>query len=534
MKKILALVLALCLVLAAVPAFGLELLSGADIYPMDKKDVTITWYAQDGLNPHEKYADWTESPFHTNISDQIGINIEWVIPTTGADANTFTNTLLADPSSLPNIMVVYWAGQASQYLDDELIWDLTDYIQEYAPAYYAFLQTNPAYDKAMKTDEGKYYAFGFFREDGGWNDSYLGPVIRKDWLEECELEVPTTISEFENVIRVFNQKYGAKFSFPMNRFRNNGLAGAFGAYGTCQGSWSWFVEDGKVGLGQVQPEFRNYLKWLNMLWDENLMDQDVLTMDDTSIKGKVHNDQVGISVTSMGQMNNWNKELEKAGKEAVWIGIPYPTADDGSLSSVMGGFGIGKYTGVITKTADEETMKLCLRMLDYAYTQEGFLYYNYGNEGVSWVMGENGMPQFTDLVNNDPDTDPMRKYNGMTLGGAGIQATNLLYLKNSPDAIAANDTWFYNFEDEAKNLAVTGGWRWPVGVTFTVDESDLLAIYGNSIETYVCESFTAFLTGTMDIEDDATWEKYLKDAETYNLSKILKIRQDCLDRYLGR
>lgn len=336
------------------------------------------------------------------------------------------------------------------------------------------------------------------------------------------------------MIRVFNEKYGAKFSFAMSRFQFNGLAGAFGAYGTTNAGWSWFVKDGKVGLGQVQPEFRSYLSWLNMLWDEGLMDQDVLTLDDTSIKAKIHNDQCGISVTSMGQMNNWNNERKSNGQEPVWIGIPYPKADDGSLSSVMGGFGIGNYTGVITKTADEETMKLCLQMLDYAYTQEGFLYWNYGNEGVSWNYGEDGVPAFTELVTGDPDTEPMRKYNGMTYGGTGIQATNLLYLKNAPAAIEANNTWFYNFEDEEQNLAVTGGWRWPVGVTFTVDEMDLINIYGGSIGTYVTESFTAFMTGTMDIDDDATWEKYLKDAETYNLSKILKIRQDCYDRYLAR
>jgi putative aldouronate transport system substrate-binding protein len=271
-----------------------------------------------------------------------------------------------------------------------------------------------------------------------------------------------------------------------------------------------------------------------MLWDEGLMDQDVITLDDTSIKGKVHNDQIGISVTSMGQMNNWNNERIAKGQEAVWVGCPYPKADDGSLSSVTGGFGIGHYTGVITKTADEETMKLCLQMLDYAYTQEGFLYWNYGTEGVSWVWGEDGIPKFTDLVNNDPDTDPMRKYNAMTFGGTGIQATNLLYLKNAPAAIEANNIWFYNFEDEEKNLAVTGGWRWPVGVTFTVDEMDMINIYGGSLNTFVSECFQAFLTGAMDIDDDATWEKYLKDAETYNLSKILKIRQDCYDRYLAR
>ena len=177
MKKILALVLSLCLVLAACPAFAVELLSGADTYPLNS-DKTITWYSQDSHNIHTDFADWHDSPFHVNLSKQVGVNIEWVLPTTGTDGATFTNTLMADPSTLPNIMEAYFMGSAQQYLDDEVIWDLTPYIQEYAPAYYAFLQSNPAYDKAMKTDDGRYYAFGFFREDGGWNDSYQGPVVR--------------------------------------------------------------------------------------------------------------------------------------------------------------------------------------------------------------------------------------------------------------------------------------------------------------------------------------------------------------------
>ncbi len=75
MKKLLVAVLVLCLALSMVPAFALELLSGADTYPIDT-DKTITWYAQGGLNPHEKFADWKESPFHTGLIRETGINIE--------------------------------------------------------------------------------------------------------------------------------------------------------------------------------------------------------------------------------------------------------------------------------------------------------------------------------------------------------------------------------------------------------------------------------------------------------------------------
>ena len=285
----------------------------------------------------------------------------------------------------------------------------------------------------------------------------------------------------------------------------------------------------------AQPEWREFMKWMNGLWDSGLLDQDILTLDDTSIKAKIHNDQCGISLTSMGQLNNWNKERVADGKEAVWIGIPYPTGDDGTLSSVFGGFGIGSQTAVITKSADEETMKLCLQMLDYAYTQEGFLFWNYGVEGESWVMGDDGVPKFTDLVNNDPDTDPMIKYNGATWGSSSIQATNLLYLKNSQTAIDANDTWFYIYPDDVeKNLAVTGGWKWPNGTTFTVDEADELDLIAGGISTYASENFASFLTGSLDIEDDAAWNTYLEGFNTHNLPRVLEIRQDCYDRYLAR
>ena len=509
--------------------------AGSIAYPLNS-DKKVRWYAQDNIVPHEKFADASESPFHIGLAEKLGVDIEWMFPTTGSDGTTFTTTLLADPTNLPDIMNVYWMNNANQYIEDGIIWDLTDYIQEYAPDYYAWLQTDPAYDRAMKTDDGRYYAFGFFREDGGWNDSYQGPVVREDWLKECGLEIPETVSEFETVIRVFHEKYGATFNSSYSvRYKAQGIAGAFGAYGNADAGNGWYVKDGVVGLGQSEKEWRDYMIWQNKLWKDGLIDQDILTEDDTTIKDKIHNDKCGISITSMGQMNIWNSEREADGKEAVWIGIPYPKSDSGELSSIFGGPGIGTHTAVITTAADEETMKLCLQMLNYSYTKEGSLYWNYGTEGVSWEYDDQGVPAFTSLVTDDKDTDPMTKYNGLSWVAPGIQATNLLYLKNSEAAIEANNTWYYVYpDDEEKNLAVTSGWKWPIGVTFTTEEADELDEIAQNIPTFVEEKYAEFLTGSKDINDDAVWEKYLADLETYHLSRVLEIRQACYDRYVER
>ena len=526
-RKLMALVLCIVLVLAATPAFALELLSAGDTYPIDT-DKTLNVYFQDGMDPHETYKDWTESPFHTNLIKQTGININWMFPTAGSDAATYTNMLLADPTNLPHIMKVYFMDSAQDYLDRGIIWDLTPYLEEYAPAYYAFLKSNEAYDKALKTDAGQYYCFGFFREDGGWNDTYLGPVVRTDWLEECGLDYPTTISEFENVIRTFYETYGAKFTFAWSRFKTTGLSGAFGAYGASD--MQFFVKDGEVGLAQKEEEWRNYMSWLNMMWEEGLLDQDSLTETDTTIKTKVHDGKIGISITSMGQMNNWNLEEANAGNVGTWVGSVYPTGDDGTLSMVFGGPGIGTNTIVVTKTADEETMKLCLQLLDYAYTQEGFYFWNFGVQGESWDFDENGKPAYLPeiLEENKGVTDFTVKYGGTTWSGCDIQATQLLYMKNSTAAVEANDTWFYN------NIDVTSNWIWPIGASFTVAESDELSTIKSPISTYITESFANFISGAIDIDDDAAWENYLSTLESMNVDRMLEIYQGCYERYLER
>ena len=545
MKKWLALVLTLCLVLTAVSAFATaDLLSREGVYPLNS-DKTITWYSQDSHNVHSDFSDWHESPFHVNLSKQVGVNIEWVLPTTGADGGVFTNTLLSDAGTnigaLPNIMEAYFMNNANQYLDDEVIWDLTPYLEEYAPAYWAWLHSNPAYDKAMKTDDGRYYAFGFFREDGGWNDSYQGPVVRKDWLEECGLEIPKTISEFENVIRVFKEKYNAVFTSAFSpRFYQMGLSGAFGAYGNVNSGYLYEIRDGKVILAQATDEYRDWLRWFSRIFKENLVDTDLQTVDDTNVQQKVETGLSGIAITSMGQMNLWNIHMEAAGNGRPWIGIPYPTNDNGEIYSIFGGSGIGSITGVITKSADEETMKLCLQVLDYAYSKEGFLFWNYGIEGESWQMSETtGLPAWTDLVAKDTSNDPMTKYNGATWSGSCIQATNLLYLKNSQASIDANDAWYYlgmgrDTDQLDKILEVTSGHKWPTGVTFTTEESDELDLYNASLGTYVVEQCTSFLLGNKDVNDDALWNEYISGLNQYHLDRVLELRQNCYDRYLAR
>lgn len=494
-------------------------------YPIET-DKTLTWFVTHGPVLNTAYGSWEESPFHSGLNEMVGVDIEWQFPTAGTDTTQAFNLLMAS-ATLPDMIFGPVNKEADRYIDEGVVLDLTPYLEEHAPAYWEWIHELDAREKAVKTDSGKYFGFGFFREDGGWNDTYLGPVVRQDWLDEQGLEQPKTISEFENVIKVFHEEYNVPFSFSWGaRFNNIGLAGAFGAHGGTV--FQMYVDEDQVKLAQAQPEWRDYITKLNEWYNNGWIDQDVFTNDDTIMRTKAQNGEMGISFTSMGQVSNWESDAGSADTGAQWIGLQYPTSDDGELSSVFGGYGIDpNNVSFVSQDIDEDKIELALRVMDYAYTEEGLLYWNYGKEGVSWEYNDDGDVEYLPLVTEDPDglNDAISKYGGSTWNGPNIQATRMLYLKNTETAIAANDTWFYENEEE------TYMDKLPPGVSFTADESDEIADLEAAIQTHISESAAAFVTGERSLDD---FDAFLSELESMNYTRLEELYTQAYTRYTQR
>lgn len=495
-------------------------------YPMNAQDTTLTWYVGAGMPLNTSYATAEESPFHSGLEKKLGVKINWQYPSTGANGEQAFNLMLAS-DNLPDILFYSIANDAQRYIDENVIRDLSSHIKEWSPSYYAYLQKNTVYDKAMKTDSGQYCGYGFFREDGGWNDTYEGLVIREDWLSALNLSAPKTISEMETVMRAFKKNYGAVFTSPSSRLPVQvSIGGAFGAYGTVSASY-YIDQNKKIQLAQAQPEWQKYITKLHEWWQEGLIDQDLLTNDDTACQTKALNGLTGLAYTSMGHLSNWEKDAQKSGNGAKWVGIQYPTGDDGTLSAVKGGYGIGNVIAAITTSCPDSKLELAMRALDYAYTAEGSLYWNFGEEGVSWEYNSDHQVEYTDLVKNDKDglNNAVSKYSGSVSNGPCIQLTRMLQLKNTATAIEANNTWYYPNKDAASK------WTIPIGVTFTTEESNQLDEYQSAIATYVSEEASKFITGD---EPLSNFNSFVSNLNNMGLPQVLKIYQAAYDRYLAR
>ena len=531
-KSLCAVIIVVCVVMLVIPGckrskreMGEPIVFNG--YPMDAPGWTINWFAAEGYIPNAVYASAEQSPFHQWLQEMLGVKIAWQFSIRGTPSAQAINLVLAS-FEFPDIIYGNIMSGAESYILEGVFRDLTPYMEKWSPAYWKLLQSNPAYDRAMKTDSGKYYGYGFFREDGGWNDTFLGPVVNKTWLDECGLPLPVTISDWDKTIRTFKERYGATLSFAWSRVSGGSpfIAGAFGAHAFAD--YKLYIDENhKVQLANIQSEYRTQLEQFALWWKDGLIDQNFLSVNDTIARSNAMNKRMGISFTSMGQLSNWVQDARGQNNGAQWVGLAYPTGDDGTLVTVPGGLGIGHNAAVITTAVPDEMLELVMRALDYAYTEEGNLFWNYGKRGVSWDFDADGKPAYLPLVTEDPNglNDAIDKYGGSTWSGNCIQATALLHMKNTPQAIEANNLWFY------PNEAITWSNKLPPGLTLTVKETTRVGELQGSISTYVDEMSIRFITGRTNFNE---WDSYVSRVNSMGVSELIRIYQAAYDRYLAR
>jgi putative aldouronate transport system substrate-binding protein len=497
-------------------------------YPMDAEDVNVTFWLWGGPQLHASVSNWQDSPFHSGLNEQVGVNIEWMFPPAGAADESQEFNLIIASGNFPDIM---FSGlimrDAERLIDEGVFRDLTPYMERYAPNYFAFLQEDPVRDRAFKTDSGRYFGFGFFREDGGWNDTYTGPLVRQDWLDELGLPAPVTISDWDRTLRAFNSEFGATFISSWNRFGYTGnIAGAFGAFGGVQ--YRRFIDrnDGQVKLAQVLPEWRYYAQQMSTWWNDGLIDQDIMSADDAMVRSKVLNNESGLAFSSMGQLSGWVNDAIAENTGSNWVGLNYPRGDDGAQAFVFGGPGIGGTSTSITTNVGDDRLEIVMRLLDFAYSPEGFMYWNFGTEGVSYNIVD-GRPIFSDLLHNDPDGihGAMERFVGSVWNGPTIQATEVLIQRNNPAAIEANNTWFFGNEHLSRDFPL------PRGMALSAAEMSRAEILEGPIETYVNEMTVRFITGAEPIEN---FDAFVATVEGMGLEELLSLYQTAYERWLAR
>ncbi|WP_178075896.1 hypothetical protein [Paenibacillus oralis] len=170
---------------------------------------------------------------------------------------------------------------------------MNDYL-DHAPNLKKLLDDHPEWRKMASTDNGDLIGFPFIREDVT-QQVFLGPAIRKDWLDKLNLSVPTTIDEWYTVLKAFKEQdpneNGEADEIPI--LIPAGELAFAGAFGTPN---DFYRENDTVKYGPIEPGFKEYLATMNQWYNEGLLDKDFATTDAKMTDAKITGNQVGSAV----------------------------------------------------------------------------------------------------------------------------------------------------------------------------------------------------------------------------------------------
>lgn len=160
-------------------------------------------------------------------------------------------------------------------------------------------------------------------------------------------------------------------------------------------------------------------------------------------------------------------------------------------------------------------------LINYFYDgAEGTLLANYGIEGEAYEYNEEGKPQFTELITNNPNGyQTMMCY---TLYTCEAQDPILLdnhraYTGYSDNQWAAFEAWLKGYEDKKMNY---------VGSLRAEEETEYSQRYADistCIQEYVCN----VITGKVSIEE--SWDGYVESLNSMGLQECIGYRQHGYD-----
>lgn len=506
--------------------------SAKSVYPLQTSGTLKYW-----MELHQNTALITTNfgslPLAKELEKRTGIKVEYIHPAvasqgvgaTGRATEAF-NLMIAS-GDLADIVEYYWRyipGGPTAAIKNGLIIRLNEPMQKWAPNLRAFLRKNPDIDKMIKTDNGDYFVFPFIRGEGPLL-STAGLIVRKDWLDELGLAIPTTIDEWYVVLKAFKEKKGATAPLTLQKgdLRQD-FSNAFGVFAPSMGN-GFYVDRGKVKYGWIEPGFKNFYATMNKWFKEGLLDPNFSTVSASTIDANIASGKSGVAHGSGGSgLGRWLPVLLKANPKADLAGCPWPAAKKGERIAKFGYCqavwpGEGGNAAITTRCKNIEA---AMQLLDYNYGPEGNVLMNFGIEGQSYNM-VNGYPAYTEAIMKAPAiTQEMSKYMRGHTNGPFVQDPRYIEQYYAlPQQRQAQQQWM-------KTDAVK--YQLPP-VTPTDAEVSEVGRIMSDISTYNDEMFMKFVLGTEPLEN---FDKYVAQVKKLGVDRVVAIYQAAYDRYRKR
>lgn len=392
---------------------------------------------------------------------------------------------------------------------------LEDYFEKYCPNISAILDL-PGVREEMTAPDGHIYSIPYVCDD---TTVGYAPYINGRWLENVEMDMPTTTEEFEAVLKAFKEKdangngnTGDEIPFSTDP-NNRHLEAMTGWFGLPMNKYGEGILNDEVVYAGISSTYREFLSWFNSLYEQGLIDTEIFTQDSATWEGKGNKDLYGISIA---YGSNEFSGIAQTTEKSEFDILPCLNTESGGIwLRDTPGYSVYRTQAVITDNA--KNPEIICRWFDNAFELEN---------GIGCNRGPVGLVVF-------PEGDRYRAIDVQTELSEEVQeqvSWNNLWPQSLPKYMPAGfkyleDNPLYD-EKKATEEAYEPNLTKEVRGSFWIplDSVDSYSDNSTAITDYFEQQQAQFISGELDVDDDAQWQSYVDGIKALGLEKWLEVR----------
>ena len=336
-------------------------------------------------------ADVSENnPVLKAIEEATGVRLQIIYAANSTYGDTL-NVTMADPSEKQPMLIVMTDARGTTMVNNAragAFWDLTDYVNDHET--YPNLAGSAGIYNNISID-GRIY--GIYR-----TRAYprAGIYYRKDIAAECGItEVPTTLEELTALAEALAAYSPDTYALNMCSYTAGTISVITVAFGAPN---EWGIdEDGNIYPAHQHPAYLEGLDWLRDLYEAGGIDPNFATIDSTQWDNIERTDKAFMRFDCLDNAYRQQEWFEKnrGVTEQVWEMVGPLAKEDGTISVWPQNPGFSGEI-VVTKAVKEEDLPKVMKFLDWVNSAEGQMMVNWGVEGVTYMLDEEGYRVATD------------------------------------------------------------------------------------------------------------------------------------------
>lgn len=377
--------------------------------------------------------------------------------------------------------------------------------------------------------------------------------VYKPFLDALNLEVPTTTEEFYNVLKAIKTQdpngNGKNDEIPLagsivgwndqvERFILNSFCYCdldTNTSASPEFNMGYIMNGKNVSTVVNTPEFREGLAYINKLYEEGLIYKGSFTQDSSQLTQLVES---SAEPTVGFVAGGWRGQFSSLSgdKFANFQAIAPLEGPNGEQHAVS--FLAEPGTGSLVISSDSKYAEAILRYYDYMYSTEGTLLESYGFEGDAWAwaddtdVGLDGNKAIWKQLKPWNDKDPQ---NVTFIQPYTYAQTSEFRLGQ---AVASEGDYYAPANNEKVLYDETHDLYKPYdGVAFevptlkyTTEETEEFTTVKTELANYIRQNAVKFMVGTLDVNNDAVWNKYISDLQKLRLNDVIACMQTAYDR----